>query len=63
MGELNEAVARFRARTAEPAAVRVARPAVGVDRPRPPFAVRRVAEVAAAVALVVLVALRVVGGV
>lgn len=63
VGQLNEAIAEFHARSEPPAAaVPVARPALDVERPRPPFAVRRALELVAIAAVLALVGLRVFGG-
>lgn len=57
---LEEARAEFRSRGAAPGAV-VPRPVIRVERPRPPFPLRRACELTAFVAMVALVVLRVSG--
>lgn len=57
---LEDVRAEFRSRDVAPPAV-VPRPVIRVERPRPPFPLRRACELTAFVAIVALVVLRVSG--
>ncbi|MTD47454.1 hypothetical protein GKE82_24945 [Conexibacter sp. W3-3-2] len=57
---LEDAKAQFRSRAAAPRPA-LPRPAIRVERPRPPFPLRRACELTAFVAIAALVVLRVSG--